>query len=659
MSGSTVTLEDTGMSFPSVAKRRRIFQRIALLVLWAALFAYLAHGAYRGWIPHDEGLLGQTAERVLQGELPHRDFDDPYTGGLSLLHALAFKLLGLELTSLRTFLLFFSALFMVALYRVARRFAAPFTALQTTLLAAAWSLPIYFAALPSWYNLFCAVFGALALCKFVENEQRRWLFIAGVLGGVSFLFKTIGLFYIAAVLLVLLYRDASLARSGSARPGMMDRGVTASRSDILAWRLLIACGLLVFCLLLAELLFHQPSIFRMLLFFLPSAALCVFILWHERRVDDRRFRQRLRTLVTMSWPFLVGVILPIAAFLLPYVLTGSLGAFIHGVFVLPRKRFELATVPLPPLWTALLALPVTVLLGWTAWRRRQGWSQAVTGLAILSCGLVLFWGDRPTLYRGFWFSTRPLVPAVVLVGCWLLLRHDRAVDLSFLRRQQLFLLLAMAACVSLVQLDNAFAVYFAYTAPVLVLAILAVLSVQDELGQTADRSSALSRPAWRAWAAVAALYILFALLWVHRGLVLLTGIEYLHVEQKTPLELERGGLEISKPMAQIYGELTDAVSELSAPGSYIYATPDCPEVYFLTTRRNPTRTFFELFDDDLGGHDETRTQRILDLLKTRQVALVVLNDAPLFSREVDPTLTREIRSRYPRSTRIGPFILHW
>jgi 2-polyprenyl-3-methyl-5-hydroxy-6-metoxy-1,4-benzoquinol methylase len=48
----------------------------------------------RGWIPHDEGQLGHTAERIVNGELLHRDFVEPYTGGLSYLHAISFQLLG-------------------------------------------------------------------------------------------------------------------------------------------------------------------------------------------------------------------------------------------------------------------------------------------------------------------------------------------------------------------------------------------------------------------------------------------------------------------------------------------------------------------------------------------------------------------------------------
>ena len=68
---------------------------------------YLAAYLNRGWVAHDEGAFAQSAERVLQGELPHRDFDELYSGGLTFANALAFKAFGMRLTSLRI------ALFMV------------------------------------------------------------------------------------------------------------------------------------------------------------------------------------------------------------------------------------------------------------------------------------------------------------------------------------------------------------------------------------------------------------------------------------------------------------------------------------------------------------------------------------------------------------------
>ena len=47
------------------------------------------------------------AERFLSGEMPHRDYDEAYSGGLTLLHAIAFRIFGTNLVSLRLVLFLF------------------------------------------------------------------------------------------------------------------------------------------------------------------------------------------------------------------------------------------------------------------------------------------------------------------------------------------------------------------------------------------------------------------------------------------------------------------------------------------------------------------------------------------------------------------------
>ena len=85
------------------------YRRVALLALWAVAVGYLAVSIDRQWVADDEGLLGQTAERVLQGEAPHRHFGDMYTGGQAYFHALAFKIGGVSLLVLRYTLLLAAA----------------------------------------------------------------------------------------------------------------------------------------------------------------------------------------------------------------------------------------------------------------------------------------------------------------------------------------------------------------------------------------------------------------------------------------------------------------------------------------------------------------------------------------------------------------------
>ena len=197
----------------------------------------------RGWVPHDEGALAQAAERVLQGELSHLDFDDIYTGGLALLHAAGFRALGTNLASMRWVMFLFFAAWAPAIYYIASRFVSPLASAAVTLLAVAWSVPNYAAAMPSWYNLFLAVFGAAALLRHLESNATRYLITAGICGGLSCLAKITGLYYVAAVLLFLVFREQSLA---------METPVDATPRHFRFYAVTVAASLLVFLLVILK-----------------------------------------------------------------------------------------------------------------------------------------------------------------------------------------------------------------------------------------------------------------------------------------------------------------------------------------------------------------------------------------------------------------------
>src|SRR5207245_7874445 len=163
----------------SSTRHRNLTSWLVLLLVWASSALYTAKLLKRGWVPHDEGTIGQTAERVLDGQLPHRDFDDPYTGGLSYLNALAFRLLGTNSASPRIVLFLFFLGFVPAMYAIASRFASPLGAGTATLLAVVWSVPNYTASVPSCSNLFFAVLGTAAVLRFIDSGRPRSLFVAG------------------------------------------------------------------------------------------------------------------------------------------------------------------------------------------------------------------------------------------------------------------------------------------------------------------------------------------------------------------------------------------------------------------------------------------------------------------------------------------------
>jgi hypothetical protein len=624
--GATAVVTESKRSTGLSAEGRSLI----LLLVWLLSLAYMASYLKRGWNPYDEGALAQSAERVLNGELPHRDFDELYTGGLSFLNALAFRELGTNLATLRVVLFATFLLWVPAVFYVASRFVSPLVAGSIVLLCVAWSVPNYSAAMPSWYNLFFAVFGVAALLRYLETNSRRWLFAAGICGGLSILVKIIGLYYVAAVSLFFLFREQCLADSRS------DAAHERSR----LYRLTVAVGSAIFLVLLFKLLKDGPARSELVYFFLPPLALIALLLSREFTGTREPDRKRFATLMRMLLPFAVGVALPIAIFLVPYYFSGSLGALFHGVFIVPMTRLGIAAWPTPtPIMMAyMIPIILPLILAFDCGRTAR---LVIGGVLGIGLGAVLILSAKSDLGFGLgWFSISTAIPAIVLAGAAILWdsRADR--KLTPLRRQQLVLLLSVTALCSLVEFPYYNPIYFCYAAP---LAILAV----------AGLFASLRRPPGLALAVLVIFYLLFAVV-RFTPMMLCRDWGFGECHQLGRLTLERGGmLLVTKEEALLFDELIPLI-QTHARGKFMYATPGCPEVYFLSGLRNPTRTLFELFDDPVG-----RTERILDALQSHGVNIVALNEAGFRDEPIEPALRTAIEQRFPQSQEIGDFEVRW
>ncbi len=626
------------MTIVTVTPERAAARRSGSLKWWLILFAvwglsavYTASGLNRGWVPHDEGSLAQGAERVLGGELPHRDFEELYTGGLTYLNALAFRALGINLRSLRVVLYVFFLAWVPVVFYVASRFTSALAAGAVTLLAVAWSVPIYAAAMPSWYNLFFAVFGIAALFHYLETDRYSWLFLVGISGGLSFLAKVSGLYYIAAVLLFLVFREQCLAHTEFLR--------TQKRGRV--YPIFVRTILMVFVMLLIRLIATSGVPIDIIYFVLPGAALAVLLILRESNGIPGSDRKRFKTLLRMLVPVLVGAILPVAIFLTRYVLAGSLTAFFHGVFILAGKRLSFASMEPPGLVAMAAALPWAVLLHTPA-RQRKSVPMFIRLSAVLGLSAVLLFAAKyPAAYRFTWFSVATLIPLTVLMGGAQLLKTSNSPDaLSVGRQQRIMLLLCMVAICSLVQYPFAQPVYFCYVAPLLALAVLALLSSRE------GRSPFLM-------GSLISFYLLFAVLLMPRFLWPMARY-YAPDEQPKPLTLARaGGLRVDPRLASVYEHLIPIVREHSG-GGFMYAAPDCPEVYFLSGLRNPTPILFDFFDEPAG-----RTARILSALETHHVKVVAILTQPPFSGPLEPDLKAALTERFPDSTLLGRFEVRW
>lgn len=613
-----------GPSLKGVAPRRRW-----LLGMLLAGGLYLGTHLTRGWYPHDEGALGQMAERVLSGEVPHRDFDEPYTGLLTYLHAAAFAVGGIRLPVLRVPLFLAAMLWLGAVYAIARRSTGPPVAAAISLLALAWSVPNYPAAMPSWYNLFCATFGVLALLRWQESRATKWLFAAGLAGGVSFLFKLSGLFYVAGALLYLGFATRDLRGGGECSP----------RAEFIA-PAAITLVLLAFVLLLWRSIAPYYEVRPIVHFVVPGAALACALAFREWGPPTQGAATRLKSLLSAGIPFLVGAAVPVLIFAAGYAAAGGLGNLVHGVFIAPFRRLAFANMRPPAPYWALAVVPLAILLRPRPDAAHPRWRRMGLLVSVL-LGFVLWLASTDSFpHRVVWQSLRSLPPLLALCGAaaiaWPRLTRHWAPD----ARERFVLLVTVSVLASMVQFPFSAPIYFLYVAPLCLLALVALLA---GIGSTPVSLAA----------ATTAFYAAFAVLLVTPGAVVGLAFRYERAHQTVPLMLPRAGLRVLPADAELYEALIPRI-RARAGGGEIWAGPDAPEVYFLGGFRNRTRSIF----DFLGSADEGSAE-LLREIERPEVTAVVINSTPSFSGPLSAPLREMLRQRFPASETVGRFELRW
>jgi hypothetical protein len=531
-----------------------------------------------------------------------------------------------NLWSLRVALLILFAATIPALQYIASRFLSPWGAGLSVLLAVTWSVPNYPAAVPSWYNLCFAIMGLAALLRFMDRGGPGWLVAAGVAGGLSFLVKIPGLFYLAGGVLALVFHEQEVRRGDA--PG--GKGPAA-------YRLFVISALILFVAALGVFVAARPGLRTLVHFVLPGAALAALLAVREAGVAGPS-APRFAALARLVGPFLGGAALPVAAFLMPYAAAGAVPDLVRGVFLLPASRLTFAAMEPPPLGLSLLAAMPLVL--YLAAERSGPWPRWMRLVAIVGMGgaLSAISGESPA-YQLIWQSVRFLVPTVVIAGVLVLgSRWGRALPPA--RRDQLFLLLALTAMVSLVQFPFSAPVYFFYVAP---LAMLTIALLLETMG-VASRFTTVS---------AAVFYLLFALLFVNRSSIYGMGLVFVRNAATVRLDLPRGGIRVRADDAAVYRTVVELVDR-HATGRHIFAAPDCPEVYFLTGRANPLPTLFEFLDPVPPD-----SASVLESLRTHDVRVVVINRRPDFSGTMDRNLRAALARQFPDSVRTGSFVVRW
>ena len=613
-----------------------------LLFVWIVSGTYTGKILMRGWIPHDDGALAQSAERVLNGQLPHRDFVEIYTGGLSYLNAFAFRLFGVNLGSLRLMMFLFFLAWIPAVFFVAKEIVPDWLAGGLTLLVVAWSVPNYTVPMPSWYNLFFATFGVAALFCYVKRPSVLWLFTAGVCGGISFLFKSVGLYYVAGVLLFFVFYEQSETQK-SEQPG--------NKTSFL-YSGFVTVSLLIFLGIIASLIRRQFGAAEVVHFFVPQVAVVTLLLlreWMVRRTPDggpqisvASNAVRFARLLRMGTPFLAGVFVPVALFLIPYYRAGALMDFFHGVFALPAKRMLGAFMHPPNLVWFLPAFVLAAAIFASFRTSRKTRAILAVAMSVLWVVLLIASFQYPMAYQVLWNMVRWMIPLLAICGATALFYFQRMPSPPCeLGQERIMILVSLSATCSLVQFPFAGPIYFCYVAPLALLASAAILA-------------ALPRPPHALLASAGAIALLFPVLVIRSGGLLDLGWNYAPDEQTTQLTLPRAGrLRVSAEMTQQYDEAIPLLRE-HAGAHPILAAPDCPEVYFLGNFENPTGTMFEIFDDPAGYQE-----RIEKLVEDKRVKAILINNDPGFSEYFVDLLENVADDKFPFAQTVGKFEVRW
>jgi len=624
---TSLAIADPAATHPPRSARGR--EWLLLVLVWAASGLYAASLLGRGWVPHDEGAIAQSAQRTLEGQMPHRDFNELYTGGLSYLNAVSFRLFGENLLAPRMVLYLFFLAWLPVVYQISRRFCSAAGAAALTLLAAVWSIPNYSAALPSWYNLFFATFGLAAVLRFLDTSRRRWLFVAGFCCGVSFLFKLSGIYLAAGVVLFLVFLEQDLGRDDP-------RG---QRPQARLYSAFVVFGMSAFVFGIMLILRHHGRAVVLVEFMVPALSLAGLCILREFAGVPGPPARRFSTFFRLLLPFVLGAGFPILLFLIPYVRAGALTDFIGGVFILPGRRLDSASRR-PVGFSLHMILTTVVVTGLMAAaymnRLRARWVQVAVAVSLVTAFILS--KTYPRVFVSLWAPLLLLIPLSTLAAVWILM-NTRVPPLP---RRQIMLLVSVTATCTLIQFPFSARIYFCYVAPLLALSLGALFSVPARV----------SRPVL---GMLLAFYLAFAVFRVTPSFLHTMAYFYQPDPETEPLRLPRsGGLRVDRPRAIEYERLIPEIQAHAGRSDYIYAGPDCPEVYFLAGKRNPTRAMFEFLEDP-----GEQTVRVLRAIDTHQVEAVVLYSSPEFSGPLPPELLAALRERFPQAEMIGQFELRW
>lgn len=170
----------------SKIKSARLVDVLCLALLLSFAIA-IAFPRWRAWIDwRDEGLLAYGTVRVMNGEIPHRDFVSLQPPLSYYTSAAVFKVFGTSLLSLRVFGLSIFLILPLLIYAVGRNFIGPILCFAAAAPACVLGLPYFrFVPFAVWQGITASIAATLLFVP-ATFSKRQWLaFPAGLFTALS------------------------------------------------------------------------------------------------------------------------------------------------------------------------------------------------------------------------------------------------------------------------------------------------------------------------------------------------------------------------------------------------------------------------------------------------------------------------------------------
>jgi hypothetical protein len=128
---------------------------------------------------HDEGIVLQGAQRILQGQVLYRDFFAFITPGSYYWMALLFRVFGSSILVARAALVIYGALFSVLTYLISRRVCSRWVSSIAASLVTITCVPYYFIAVHNWDSTLWAYFAIYCAIRLLESRHWTWAALMG------------------------------------------------------------------------------------------------------------------------------------------------------------------------------------------------------------------------------------------------------------------------------------------------------------------------------------------------------------------------------------------------------------------------------------------------------------------------------------------------